>query len=74
MAVQKSAINPGEPEQSGMIGRIHSKDPDEQMPPPASKKKLTPEEIAKLEQWIGEGRTISRTGRSFRRWKPRCRQ
>jgi mono/diheme cytochrome c family protein len=55
VAVKMSAINPGEPEQSELVRRIHSSDADERMPPPASKKTLTQDEIHKLEQWIGEG-------------------
>ena len=36
-----SAIVPGEPDDSEMIRRILSDDPEEQMPPPETKKKLT---------------------------------
>src|SRR5689334_23861032 len=49
VAVKMSAINPGEPEQSELVRRIHSTDADERMPPPASKKTLTQDEIHKLE-------------------------
>jgi hypothetical protein len=49
------AIVPGHPEQSDMIARITSKDPDEVMPPPKSGKKLSPREIELLTQWIKAG-------------------
>ncbi len=49
------AIVPGKPSSSEMIKRLHSDDPDEQMPPPSTKKKLTPEQISVLEKWIASG-------------------
>jgi hypothetical protein len=51
----KHAIVPGHPEQSEMIARITSKDPDVMMPPPGSNKVLTDEDRATLRQWIKEG-------------------
>jgi hypothetical protein len=55
-AISKKAIVPGNIEASEILARIHSDDPDLQMPPPTSKlPKLTKEEIAVLEQWIREG-------------------
>src|SRR4051812_14365848 len=51
-----AAIVPGKPEQSALIKRVTSSDPDEQMPPPASKKPhLTDEQIAILRRWIEQG-------------------
>ena len=41
VAIEMSAIAPGEPDASEMIRRILSGDPDEVMPPPETKKKLT---------------------------------
>ena len=38
------AIKPGDLNGSGLWHRINSKDPDEQMPPPESKKEITAEE------------------------------
>ena len=35
--------------------RIHSKDPDEKMPPPAPGNELKQEELQLLEKWIGQG-------------------
>ena len=49
------AIVPGKPSASEIIKRLHSDDPDEHMPPPATKKVLTPEQIKVLEKWIASG-------------------
>lgn len=49
------AIIPGEPERSELLLRVISHDRDEVMPPPKSKNPVTPEEVAKLRQWIAEG-------------------
>ena len=50
-----AAIVPGKPSQSEIIKRLHSEDPDEQMPPPATNKVMTPEQIGVLERWIAGG-------------------
>jgi len=55
LAVERSAIAPGDPNASEMIRRILSTDPEETMPPPAIKKKVSPKELAKLTQWIQQG-------------------
>ena len=49
------AVVPGKPEQSELVKRIGSMDPDEQMPPPDSHKSLTLEEKTILTRWIMEG-------------------
>lgn len=50
------AIVPGKPEQSELIARIISTDPDELMPPEDSHKKpLTAKQVDILKQWIREG-------------------
>ena len=49
------AIVPGKPEESSLIARLLTHDPDEVMPPPESKKKLSPASIETLRQWIKEG-------------------
>jgi len=49
------AIVPGKPAESMVIERIKSGDPEEMMPPPDTKKHLKPDEIALLEEWIGQG-------------------
>jgi hypothetical protein len=48
-------IAPGKPEESELIARLLSKDPDEQMPPPTSNKHVTPEQTALLRRWVAEG-------------------
>src|SRR3954462_13697660 len=57
VAVEKKAIVPGKPDQSEMIRRILSDDADEQMPPPATKKKQTDAQNQLLQRWIKEGAT-----------------
>lgn len=49
------AIVPGDPANSELIKRIHSDDPDVCMPPPHTKKKLSPNQVAILEKWIAAG-------------------
>ncbi len=49
------AIVPGDPANSELIKRLHSDDPDVCMPPPHTKKKLTPNQVAILEKWIAAG-------------------
>jgi mono/diheme cytochrome c family protein len=51
-----AAIVPGKPEESALLKRVLSTDPEERMPPPASKKPhLSDEQIATLRKWIAEG-------------------
>ncbi|HEV7221972.1 MAG TPA: PSD1 and planctomycete cytochrome C domain-containing protein [Pirellulales bacterium] len=50
-----AAIVPGQPEQSELVRRITSTDPDVVMPPPAHNKPLSAGEIEKLQEWIKEG-------------------
>jgi hypothetical protein len=51
-----AAIVPGNPDKSELLRRVSSTDPDEFMPPPASKKPhLTEEQIAILRRWIEQG-------------------
>ncbi len=54
-AIDRAAIVAGDPEESEIIRRILSADPDEIMPPPETKKKLTPEQKESLARWIEEG-------------------
>jgi hypothetical protein len=50
------AIVPGDPDKSELMLRILSHDPDEQMPPPKSKRAaLTADEIATFRKWIAQG-------------------
>src|SRR5688572_9975427 len=51
-----AAIVPGKPEESALLTRVSSTDPDEHMPPPASKKPhLTAEQIELVRRWIEQG-------------------
>ncbi|MBX3411655.1 MAG: DUF1553 domain-containing protein [Pirellulales bacterium] len=54
-AVERGAIVPGEPDQSELVARIESDDPELLMPPASSHKKLTPEQKELLRRWISEG-------------------
>jgi len=53
------AINPGKPDESDLIFRIESDDPDLRMPPQKSGKQLTAAQIAVLRRWIEQGATSS---------------
>ncbi|MBC8356837.1 MAG: DUF1553 domain-containing protein [Planctomycetes bacterium] len=50
-----SAIVPGKPDESEMLRRILSDDPDERMPPGSTGKALSDLEIDTLRRWIVEG-------------------
>src|SRR5262249_42113663 len=49
------AVVPGKPEESELVRRITSTDPNEVMPPPRHNKPLSAKQIATLQQWIKEG-------------------
>src|SRR6185295_9559053 len=51
----EAAIVPGKPDESELIRRITSTDPNEVMPPPRHNKPLSPKQIAGLTQWIKDG-------------------
>lgn len=55
-----SAVTPGEPGRSALLDRIRHTDPREIMPPPATGKHLTPEQIGTLEAWIAGGAKYER--------------
>ena len=54
-AVEHEAIVPGKSDASELLRRLTSTDPDVQMPPPSSNRKVSPEQIALLKRWIDEG-------------------
>jgi mono/diheme cytochrome c family protein len=54
-AVESGAIEPGKPDESEMLRRMLSDDPDEQMPPPSSHKKVTKEQRETIRRWIEAG-------------------
>jgi hypothetical protein len=58
-AVKAGAIVPGDAAKSHLIERINSTDPDMQMPPPGSNRKLSDEQKKLLEQWIAGGANYS---------------
>jgi hypothetical protein len=49
------ALVPGKPHSSEVVTRIHSRDPDEVMPPPSTRQTLTETEKKTLEAWIAAG-------------------
>ena len=51
----KIAVVPSRPDQSEIVRRILSHDPDESMPPKESGKHLKPEEVRLLRRWIEQG-------------------
>jgi hypothetical protein len=58
MALDKdgiAAVVPGNTGKSDLIRRIFSKDADEQMPPPKSKRQLSPQQAEVLKTWIERG-------------------
>jgi len=51
----RAAIVPGKADESELIARIVSDDPEEVMPPPATGKRLTAGQIETLRRWIDQG-------------------
>ena len=51
----KVAIVAGNPDQSELVARLSSNDPDFQMPPPRSEKHLSASQKETLHQWIAQG-------------------
>src|SRR5579872_1341924 len=49
------AVVPGKPVESALVSRIEADDPAERMPPPDSKRQLTPDQKETLKRWIAEG-------------------
>jgi hypothetical protein len=54
-SAKASAIVPGKPEDSELVARITSNDPEMRMPPPDSGKSLSAKEQQLLTQWIAAG-------------------
>ncbi len=50
-----AAIVPGKPDESELLKRITSTDPDEMMPPTGTGKRREPREVELLRRWIAEG-------------------
>lgn len=53
-AIDAGALTPGKADESELMRRVLSADPEEMMPPPATKKQLTPEQKEILRRWIAE--------------------
>ncbi|MEW6303694.1 MAG: PSD1 and planctomycete cytochrome C domain-containing protein [Verrucomicrobiota bacterium] len=54
-ALAKEAFVPGKPEESELINRIFTTNPDDLMPPPEAHKTLTPVQKELFRRWIAEG-------------------
>ena len=55
VAIEMRAIVPAQADDSLVVARITSRDPDEHMPPVSANKPLSEKQIAVLTQWISEG-------------------
>ncbi len=55
VAIDTGALTPGQPESSELLRRIASHDPDEVMPPTATRRRLSAEQKATLRRWITDG-------------------
>ncbi len=64
-AVKKGAIVPGKPDDSTLVDRIYTNDPDDLMPPAETHKKLTDAQKELLKRWVAQGRSMSRSGRMW---------
>ncbi len=56
----RPAIKPGHPDESELVRRITSTDPDDRMPPPDSGKTLSAADRATLQEWIRQGARYAR--------------
>jgi len=54
-ALGQQVLVPGKPDESEVVARIYSSDPDTIMPPPDSHKQLTDQQKALVKRWIAEG-------------------
>jgi Protein of unknown function (DUF1549)/Protein of unknown function (DUF1553)/Planctomycete cytochrome C len=58
-AFESGAFVPGKSMESELIARIRSTDPEMQMPPPKSNRKVSEDQLKLLERWIDEGAKYS---------------
>lgn len=58
-AVESGAVVPGAPDDSEIVRRITSDDPEERMPPEETSRKLSPDEIDNIKRWIAAGAEYS---------------
>jgi hypothetical protein len=54
-AISRQAFVPGKPNESELLKRVFTTDPDDTMPPPDSHKSLTAAQKELLKRWIAEG-------------------
>lgn len=54
-AIEAGAITPGAPDESELVARILSDEPEERMPPPSARKTLTSEQKVLLRRWVESG-------------------
>ena len=57
--ITASVVVPGKPDESELIARITSDDPDVRMPPPKSLLKVTAAEKRQLQAWIADGARVT---------------
>jgi Protein of unknown function (DUF1553)/Protein of unknown function (DUF1549)/Planctomycete cytochrome C len=50
-----TVVVPGKPDDSELVERISSDDPELRMPPPKSAARLTAEQIGQIKRWVAEG-------------------
>src|SRR5882724_919631 len=55
VAIERDAIVPGKPDESGLVSRIFDTDAKRRMPPASTTKHLTPAQKELLKRWIAEG-------------------
>jgi hypothetical protein len=53
------ALVPSKPQESVLVARVTSDDPEKRMPPPESKKSLTPAQVETLRRWVEAGAPYS---------------
>jgi hypothetical protein len=54
-ALSMEAFVPGKPDESELVARVQSDDAEQVMPPPTSRKSLTPAQKELLTQWVAQG-------------------
>ena len=60
LRAEDPVIVPGRSDQSELVARITSDDPDEVMPPPKANRPLSPRQVALLRRWVDDGATWGR--------------
>src|SRR5882724_9091879 len=55
VAIERDAIVPGKPDESGLVSRVFDTDAKRRMPPASTTKHLTPAQKELLKRWVAEG-------------------